>query len=81
MPQINLMLFMLLNMLISSSHLIALVVVDKVSDDSERTDNRSKFFWYYHGISAFNNSILLMFDGLFLWFAFWDAYRRIYLMK
>ena len=41
MPQLNMMFFMLLNMLISSSHLIALVIVDKVSDDSERTDNRS----------------------------------------
>ena len=41
MPQLNMMFFMLLNMLISSSHLITLAIVDKVSDDSERTDNRS----------------------------------------
>ena len=68
-------------MLFASSYLITLVILDRVADDSERTDNRSKYFWYYHGIGTFLTFALLAMDAIFLWFAFWDAYRRIYLMK
>ena len=40
-------------MLFASSYLITLVILDRVADDSERTDNRSKYFWYYHDIGTF----------------------------
>ena len=73
--------FFVFNMMIASSYLITVTVLDKYSDDPERTENRSKYFWYYLGIATFNISALLMMDFVFLWFAFWDAYRRIYLMK
>ena len=77
----NMPMFFMLNMIIASSHLITMIVLDENSEDPERTENRSKYFWYYHGIAAFNCTALLFMDFLFLWFAFWDAYRRIYLMK
>ena len=77
----NLPMFFVLNMIIAFSYLITMIVLDKNSDNPERMENRSKYFWYYHGIAAFNTGALLMMDFVFLWFAFWDAYRRIYLMK
>ena len=81
MPQLSMPLFMMLNMLITCTYLISVIVIDRVSDDSERTDKRSKFFWYYLGITTLNTTALVFMDFGFLWFAFWDAYRRIYLMK
>ena len=34
-----------------------------------------------YGMPLILQAALLMMDFIFLWFAFWDAYRRIYLMK
>ena len=73
--------FGFINLLFGSLYLITSAILDKASDDSERTDNRSKYFWYYNGVAVFLTVALLFMDTIFLWFAFWDAYRRIYLMK
>ena len=81
MPQLNMPLFTLLNMLITCTYLISIIVIDRVGDDLERTENRSVLFWYYHGITTLNTTALVVMDFGFLWFAFWDAFRRIYLMK
>ena len=81
MPQLNLLLFVLLNLFFATLYLVTTVILDKTSDDPERLENRSKYYWYYHGIGTFLTFALLAMDAIFLWFAFWDAYRRIYLMK
>ena len=81
MPQLNFPFFILLNLFLASVYLVTSVILDRTSDDTERLDNRSKYYWYYHGIGTFLTFALLAMDAIFLWFAFWDAYRRIYLMK
>ena len=49
--------------------------------DEERDTKRSIKFWIFN-IACFLNSIqMLMINGMFLWFALWDANRRIYLMR
>ena len=72
---------MVLNMMVTFTYIGSLAILDQTSDDPERTANRSKFFWYYHGIAAVTTLMMVFQDFAFLWFAFWDAYRRIYLMK
>ena len=51
------------------------------SDDEERETKRSTLFWVYNGACFLLSYMLSNLNMSFLWYAFWDANRRIYLMR
>ena len=84
--QLNMPIFLSTALLLSSSHLIATLVFDSKKEDwdwidSERDTDRTIKWWVFNLTIVMNTFIFTVLQALFLWFAFWDANRRIYLMK
>ena len=54
------------------------VLVWMHQDDLE---NFTTMTWMFYGLVAMSNFLFLGMDGAFMFWAFWDAQRRIYLMR
>ena len=70
--------------LVTGSYLIAVLVRDYTWEewgDQERNTNRSTTFWVYHGTCFLLSYICTFMNVIFLWYAVWEANRRIYLMR
>ena len=69
---------------ITGSYLISTVVFDIYWEDwtgEPRETEKHPLFWYYN-VSCLAGTIWLGFaNSIFLWFSFWDANRRIWLMR
>ena len=76
---------MLLGTIITAaSYLLTIVMLDYKSEDwfgIERDIEKPKRFWLFNILNIFVTITLGIVNLTFLWFAFWDANRRIYLMR
>ena len=75
---------MLINLLVFSSYLIATVVLDAKWEDwteEERDTEKPEYFWLFNSMCLFNSYLIGTINSSFLWFAFWDSRRRIWLMR
>lgn len=70
---------MIVAMMVSASYLIAAQVLDSV--DESRATEKPKMYWLFNIWCLLATSMPAVANALFLWFAFWDANRRIYLMR
>lgn len=80
----NWYLFHFITMMISASYMIAILVFDyKWEDwsDTERDTERTTMWWVFNVLCFMTTYIMTFMNGSFLWYAFWDANRRIFLMK
>ena len=77
-------LYMLGSMLVFSSHFAAKLILDEKYEDwtgIEREKERPPLFWWFNCMCLFATLLNGIPNGMFLWFAFWDANRRIWLMR
>ena len=80
----NLPLLTLGIMIISGSYLMTIIVLDSKSEDwfgIERNMEKPKRFWLFNILNLMVTIMLGAVNSTFLWFAYWDANRRIYLMR
>ena len=71
-------------MMISGSYMLATVVLDYKQEawfGELRDKEKPPRFWAFNICCFMVTFILAGMNGLFLWFAFWDSNRRIYLMR
>ena len=81
---LNIPLFILINMLLAAVYPMTVAALDsKWVDwsDEDRDTSRSSRFWLFNGLCFVTSLIMLLLNGILLWFALWDANRRIYLMR
>lgn len=70
--------------LVSASYLIGTIVLDYKGADwtgELRETEKPPRYWAFNILCFFLIFITTAMNALFLWFAFWDANRRIYLMR
>ena len=77
-------LYCLLILIISGSYLFTMLILDNYGEELigvERAAERPPLFWWYHILCFLNTFFNGTLNMLFIWFAFWDANRRIWLMR
>ena len=77
-------LYLILGLSVISSYLWSTVMFDAYWEEwkgEERDTDKPPMFWWFNGICLFATLQLGMVNGLFLWFSYWDAKRRIWLMR
>jgi len=42
---------------------------------------KNAYYWWYNGLCIFATFVNGALNGMFLWFAYWDAKRRIWIMR
>ena len=64
---------MMIIMIVLVPYLVAMYVM--------HNEDITKLQWVYYGLVTFSNFMYLGMDAAFMFWAFWDAQRRIYLMR
>ena len=75
---------MLGTMIVGGSYLMTIIMLDSKSEDwfgIERDVSKPKRFWLFNILNMIVTIMLGVVNLTFLWFAYWDANRRIYLMR
>ena len=87
-PQFSILFYNLTVLLICCSHLIATLVLDYKANDwseleglSERKTDKNLEFWVFHVSCIICTFIYFIANTLFLWYAFWEANRRVMMMR
>ena len=84
MLQLSWPLFLAICFLIAASSVLSTIVIDYKwedwSDELRETERPAKF-WIFNALCFMLNAFLTPINGQFLWYAFWDANRRISLMR
>ena len=82
--QLPILPYVLIVMTVVGSYLISTVVFDAFWQDwtgEERNTEKPPFYWWFNGFCTFASFQIGTFNILFLWFSYWDANRRIWLMR
>ena len=70
---------LLICIILSCSYLASVVWFDWTDED--RDLEKPPLFWWFNLVCITNTLWVSLLNYLFLWFAYWDATRRIWLMK
>ena len=86
MLQLNWPIFLFLCMIVSGGYLITAIVLDHKGEDwgmkmMDRDTDRSTLWWTYNILSFMLIFFLTQMNFKFLFYAFWDGNRKLYLIK
>merc|ERR1712151_403587 len=82
--QLNQYLFVAIIMVVSSSYMVTALILDWKWEDwnlPERDTDRSLIWWIYNILCIISTTFLAQVNLSFLWAGYWDANRRITIMR
>ena len=62
---------------------VSLIIIEQIEKKNglEEIKAKSMSFWIYHIMVYLSSNLFFNLNGMFLFYSFYDAYRRVWLMK